>query len=98
MKLKEWKELYPTTDKYYDEFTVLPEGQKVWSLAHDAMQEDWNEESEEEEPVIIALDIVMDGLESWVLNDVEADEWDNASEWFETMREELSESVFGGLT
>lgn len=98
MKLKEWKKAYPNADKYYDEFTIVPEGEKVWSLAHDAMQEDWDEESDDEEPVIIALDIVMAGLESWVLDDVEESEYNDASKWFETMRDELSDSVFGGLT
>lgn len=98
MKLKEWKTAYPTADEYYDAFHGSPEGEKIWEAAHEAAQEDWDEESDDEEPIIVAYDIVIDGMESWLLNDVPEGEYDKASKWFETMRDDLSESIFAGLS
>lgn len=98
MKLKKWKDTYPTASEYYDSFHDSEEGKKVWELAYDANNKDWDEESDEEEPVVIAHDIVIDGMESWLLNDVEENEYEKASKWFETLREDLSESIYAGLT
>jgi hypothetical protein len=98
MKLTEWKTKYPTSEDYYDAFHESQEGQKIWQQAYDAASEDWDEESDDEEPLIIAHDIVMDGMEGWVLDDVDEAEYDQAGEWFETLHDDLSESVFAGLT
>lgn len=98
MKLQEWKNAYSTAEDYYDAFHGSQEGEAIWEAAYEASQEDWNEEGDDEDPVIVAHDIVIDGMESWLLNDVPEGEYDKASEWFETMRDDLSESIFAGLT
>lgn len=98
MKLEEWKNAYPTAEEYYDAFHGSQEGDKIWDVAHEASQEDWDEEGDDEEPLIVAHDIVIAGMESWLLDDMSDDEYDKASQWFETMRDNLSESIFGGLT
>lgn len=98
MNVKKWKALYPDAETYYDAFHELKLGKETWQLAFNALNEDWDEEGDEEDPLIVAHDIVMDGLEGWLINSVEEKEWKKANEWFETLSEELSESVFAGLT
>ena len=92
MTLYEWKQKYLNADMYYDAYFSSEEGQKLWSLAHTTIQNELSEDS-----LINAFNMLLDGLEIWLINNVPQDEKNAAAQWFQSFVDILGERVFADL-
>lgn len=105
MSLKQWKQKYPDAQSFYDGFHGSEDGIDAWQRAYEYMNQDEDDEQHEDsefmEPVDKAYDEVDWAMELWILddfNDVNDQDYKLAQAWFESMKDELGEMIYAGLT
>lgn len=94
MKLQEWKEQYPDAQSYYQGF-LKTEEYKALVADFDTLK---NEIQDEDDYIDNCLDIFLDSLENWVLDEIDEADFVKAEEWFNSMLDALAEEAYNGLT
>jgi hypothetical protein len=104
MTLEQWKQKYPDAQSFYDGFHGSDDGTDAWQRAYEYMnQTDYEEEDEDglTDSTDLAYDEVDQAMELWVLDDFTSaneKDYEAALAWFESMRDELGEMIYAGLT
>lgn len=95
MKLEQIKALYPDAESFYDAFTQSEFGKEIWE---DAWR-DHPEFNDGGEDMDNATDDILFGMREWISElGIDDSEDEDADVWFESMYDELAESIMAGLT
>lgn len=94
MKLQEWKEKYPDAQSYYQGFLKTQE-YKALVADFDTLE---GEIEDNDDYIDNCMDIFLDSLENWLLEEIDDEEFAKAEEWFNSMLDELAQEAYNGLT